>query len=187
MTLIRKATSSDSKAIAACLLIAMEDIVYKFIGEEDPVKARTFMLYLVSKEDNQYSWQNCWVAQDDLKVVAAISLYDGARLRELRQPVIEYLKNLNRDLHLEDETQAGEYYLDTLGVSLDRQGKGIGTALLRFVVDEFVTRRGQTLGLLVDELNPDAKRLYLKLGFKTVERKVFMGKNMEHLQIKVLK
>ena len=58
---IRKARSTDSETIASLLLSAMEDIVYELIGEQDSEKALTFMHYFVKKENNQYSWQNCWV------------------------------------------------------------------------------------------------------------------------------
>lgn len=182
---IRKATLSDSEIIAAHLLLAMEDIVHTFIGDDDPEKAREFMLHFVEKENNQYSHRNCWVVEDNMEAVATINLYNGALLAELRRPVIEYLKSkYNRDFNPGDETQAGEYYIDCLGVTPSRQSQGIGTKLLRFVIEEYVNRNGQTLGLLVDEINPDAKRLYLKLGFKTVGRKILFGKDMEHLQIK---
>lgn len=176
---------NDSEMIAAYLLLAMEDIVFKFIGEANPEKAKEFMLHFVEKDNNQYSYLNCWVAEDNMKVVAAINLYNGAQLSELRQPVIEYLRNrFNKDFNPEDETQAGEYYLDTLGVNPNHRNKGIGTKLLQFVIDEYVNRHGQTLGLLVDEINPNAKRLYLKLGFKSAGTRVLFGKNVEHLQIK---
>ena len=185
MILVRKATLNDSEIIATYLFLAMEDIVYKFIGEEGPEKAREFLLHFVEKDNNQYSYQNCWVVEDNLKVVAAINLYNGALLSELRQPVIEYLRSkFHKDFNPEDETQAGEYYIDSFGVNPNQQNKGIGTKLLQFVIDEYVNRHNQTLGLLVDEVNPNAKRLYLKLGFKSAGRKVLFGKNMEHLQIK---
>jgi ribosomal protein S18 acetylase RimI-like enzyme len=103
----------------------------------------------------------------------------------LRQPVIEYIKSrFNQDFNPQDETQAGEYYIDSLGVDPDQQGKGIGTKLLRFIIDEYVNTHHQTLGLLVDEENPEAKRLYLALGFKHAGKKVLFGKSMEHLQVK---
>ena len=184
MVFVRNATLNDSEIIATYLFLAMEDIVYKFIGEEDAEKAKEFMLHFVEKNNNQYSYQNCWVVEDNMKVVAAINLYDGALLSELRQPVIEYLRSkFDKDFNPEDETQAGEYYIDSLGVNPNQQSKGIGTKLLQFIIDEYVNKRSQTLGLLVDEINPNAKRLYLKLGFKSAGRKVLFGKNMEHLQI----
>jgi ribosomal protein S18 acetylase RimI-like enzyme len=163
----------------------MEDIVCAFIGGKDPEEARKFMLHLVQKDCNQYSYENCWVAEEDLKVVAAINLYNGALLNDLRQPVIGFLKSdYSRDFQYEDETHAGEYYIDSVGVNVDEQGKGIGTKLLQFVIDEYVNKRGHTLGLLVDEVNPNAKRLYLKLGFRSVGEKILFGKKMVHLQMK---
>jgi ribosomal protein S18 acetylase RimI-like enzyme len=185
MTLIRKATPDDSDSIAAYLFLAMKDIVYKLIQQKDPEEARTLLLQFAKSNNNQYSYQNCWVAETDGHVVGAINVYDGAQLSELRQPVVDYIREkFNQDFVPDDETSAGEYYIDTLAVSPDHQGKGIGTSLLQFVIDEHVLKKNYTLGLLVDESNPDAKRLYLKLGFKSVGRKMIFGKNMEHLQIK---
>jgi len=187
MIFIRKATSNDSESITAYLLLAMEDIVCGFIGEQDLQKAREFLLHFVEKDNNQYSYQNCWVVEDqNMKVIAAINLYNGALLSELRQPIVDYVSSkFNKGFNPEDETQEGEYYIDSIGVNPNQQSKGIGTKVLRFIIDEYVNKLGQPLGLLVDETNPNAKRLYLKLGFKPAGRKVLFGKNMEHLQIKV--
>jgi len=142
------------------------------------------MNYFTAKENNQYSYQKCWVAEEDEEVIAAVNVYDGAELNRLRQPVIDYIKSrFKRELKIEDETRAGEYYIDSLGVKPEHQGKGIGSKLLRFLIDEYVTRNGQTLGLLVDEENPDARRLYVRLGFQTAGKQILLGKTMEHLQI----
>jgi len=55
---------------------------------------------------------------------------------------------------------------------------------LQFLIDEYVYKSNETLGLLVDKDNPAAKKLYLKLGFEFVGNKTFAGKQMEHLQLK---
>lgn len=184
MMLIRKAFLTDSERISSCLLLAMEEIVYRFMGEESSEKAQAFMFYFVEKENNQYSWQNCWVVEDEGRVIAAVNVYDGAQLHELRQPVIDYIKTrFNRHIILEDETQSGEYYIDSLGVYPEHRGKGIGTNFMQFLIDEYVTKHHQTLGLLVDEDNEPAKGLYRKLGFKTSGTKTLLGKQLEHLQI----
>ncbi|MBD0298412.1 MAG: GNAT family N-acetyltransferase [Flavisolibacter sp.] len=183
--IIRKATLKDSEFIATHLLLAMEDIVYQFIGGKDPEKAKELLLYFAERENNQYSYQNCWVAVNDKEVVATVNVYNGAQLRELRQPVIEHIRSrFNKDFQPEDETQEGEYYIDSLGVNPDLQGKGIGSKILQFLIDEYAIKRSQTLGLLVEEENLNAKRLYFKLGFKSAGKKVLFGKNMEHLQFK---
>lgn len=183
--IIRKAVWSDAEAIAECLLLAMEEIVFHFIGDDDPVKAKKFLLHFVERENNQYSYENCRVVESDGKIVAAIDIYDGADLHALRAPVIAYVRgHYNPDFDPEDETGAGEFYIDSLGVAPGQQGKGIGSKLLDHVIDEYVTRNHQTLGLLVDEDNPDAKKLYLKLGFISAGKTTLAGKRMEHLQIR---
>jgi ribosomal protein S18 acetylase RimI-like enzyme len=183
--IIRKATIKDSKFIAPYLLLAMEDIIYKFIGEKNYESARYFLLYFIERDNNQYSYQNCFVVEENNEIIAAVNVYDGADLDVLRKPVIEYIKTkFKKDFNPEDETQAGEYYIDSLGVDTKCQGKGFGSKILQFLIAEYVTKKHQTLGLLVEEDNPNAKKLYLKLGFKPVGEKTLVGKKMEHLQIK---
>lgn len=182
--IIRKAVYSDAEAIATHMFLAMQDILYGFIGESHSEKAMAVMAHFVSSENNQYSYQNCWVAEEGSSAVAAVNIYDGGKLEELRKPVIDHIRaKFNADFNPEDETQSGEYYIDTLGVDPRRQGEGIGTRLLQSVINEFVTKQGKTLGLLVDETNPRAKRLYVRLGFNVVGTRMLFGKRMEHLQI----
>lgn len=182
--IIRQATIDDSKFIASCLFLAMEDIVYNFIGERNSHKALQLFQHFAETDNNQYSYQNCWVAEIDGEIVAAVNIYNGENLIELRKPVIQYIKTLyNKDFNPEDETQSGEYYIDTFAVKQSKQGKGIGTKMLQFLIEKYVIQNHQTLGLLVEEDNLPAKKLYYKLGFKPMGKKTLVGKNMEHLQI----
>lgn len=182
---IRSALPEDSQAIAEYLLMAMKDIAYLFIGQQDYKKAKDFLYHFVKSEDNQYSYQNCLVVEDGGDIIAAVNLYDGGKLHELREPIISYVQtHFNEHFNPEDETQAGEYYIDTLAVNPKYQGQGIGTKLLQFLIIEYTVKQNHTLGLLVDKDNPSAKKLYLKLGFKPVGNKTLVGKPMEHLQIK---
>src|SRR6187401_2209664 len=105
MIRVRKATLNDAEVVATYLFLAMEDIVYTFIGEVNRQKAEAFMMHFAKRDSNQYSYQNCWVAEDDVKVVAAINVYDGTRLTELRQPIIDHIKKkFNQEFNPEDET-----------------------------------------------------------------------------------
>lgn len=182
--IIRKASAKDSIYIAPLLLLAMEDIIYTFINKTDYDTALNFLSYFVQKENNQYSYQNCFVAEKDNIIIGAVNLYDGAKLQLLRQPVIDYVKdNYNSNFNPEDETQKGEYYIDTLGVSPAQQGQGTGSKMLHYLIDKYAIKNKHVLGLLVEEDKPDAKKLYLKLGFKVVGKKKLAGKNLDHLQI----
>lgn len=181
--IIRQAVHSDSMAIATHLMLAMETILYQFMGKEDYEEAQRLLLHFVSQENNQYSYQNCLVIDNEGEIVAAVNYYDGGELAALRQPVLDYVKtNFNPGFNPEDETQPGEYYIDSLGVASSMQGKGLGTRLLLFLID-YAKSHHQALGLLVDEKNPEARKLYLKLGFKNIGTKTLLGHQMEHLQV----
>ncbi len=181
---IRKAKLEDAEAIAPLLMLASGDVIYKFIGEEQYEKGKAFLLHFVSSEENQYSFQNCYVVLDGGQVVAAALVYDGARLEELRRPVLDYVhQHYDANLKVEDETQAGEFYIDSLGVALSHQGKGLGSKMLGYLIEEIVYKQSQTLGLLVDKTNYRAKKLYKRLGFAFVEDRELLGFSMEHLQV----
>lgn len=183
--IIRKAVHSDSKYIAPLLLLAMEDIIYKYMGKEDHDSALELVSYFTAKNDNQYSYKNCFVAESDKEIIGAVNIYNGAKLKKFRAPIIEYVRNnFNPDFDLEDETEGGEYYIDSLGINPKYQGKGIGSQILQFLIEKYVHENKNVLGLLVEEGNPNAKKLYLKLGFKPVGYKILVTKKMEHLQIK---
>jgi len=182
---IRKAVLKDSESIAPLLLLAMEDIVFKFIGEEDPLKARNFLFHFLKLENNQYSYQNCFVAEIDNTIVAAVNIYDGSNLESLREPVKNFIEiNFGKPFTPEDETETGEYYIDSIGVDTQYRGLGIGSKLLLSLINFYVTNRNQTLGLLVVEENNIAKNLYLKLGFKIEGFKILLGEKLIHLQLK---
>lgn len=182
--IIRKAQKSDSEYIAPILLLAMEDIIYKFIKRNDHASAKEFLQYFTGSENNQYSYQNCLVAEENDIIIGAVNIYKGADIETLRKPVIDYVrKYFNPEFDPELETQEGEFYIDALGVNPDYQGNGIGSQILQYLIQEYVLKNHETLGLLVEENNPSAKKLYLKLGFRVVGEKTLVGKRLEHLQI----
>lgn len=183
--IIRKAKPEDAKVIAPFMLLAMEDIVFQFIGDNSREKAIYFLETLIGTKANQYSYENCWVVESEDEIIASATIYDGAKLQELRTPVAAIIKSMfHRDFSPEDETQDGEFYIDCVGVNPNQQGKGIGSKIFEFLIEEYVYKRNKTIGLLVDKDNPNAKKLYLKLGFKVMEEKILTGKQLEHLQFK---
>lgn len=181
--IVRKANPEESGAIARLIFLAMKDIIYQFIGEDSTEKAIDFLDSLVKEKKNQYSYQNCWVVDSDHTIVAAAIVYDGGDLAALREPVANKIKVLfDRPFQPEDETQAGEFYIDCIGVDPSQQGKGIGSIVLHHLIEEYVIGHKQKLGLLVDKDNPNAKKLYLKLGFEVIGEKTLANKLLEHLQ-----
>lgn len=180
---IRKAKKEDADQIAELMILAMTEIVYQFIGKEDFEEGKKFLRELIEQEENQYSYQYIYVAENSEMILGQVCLYPGGLLKSLRQPVLDAIKTKYQiDYQTVDETQEGEIYIDTIAVNPLAQGQGIGKLLLEFVIEEFVNKQKETLGLLVDAANPNAKRLYEKMGFVVKNELSIFGKKMEHMQ-----
>ncbi|MCD8540022.1 MAG: GNAT family N-acetyltransferase [Leadbetterella sp.] len=185
---IRKAIQEDAEVVARLLLLAMEDIVFEFLGTRDKQAAIDFMLHLVRTENSQYSCRNVYVACHEGRIMGAVNAYDGALLEELRKPVVQYVYSLTRKpFEPENETDPGEFYIDSIGVDPEWQGRGVGGKLLRYLISEYGEKQGLTLGLLVEKANPAARRLYEKAGFRKTGEKMLVGKAMDHLQWRQVK
>lgn len=181
--IIRKAYKEDAPQVAKLIFLAMTEIVYQFIGQEDKEESIRFLTKLAEQEGNQFSYTNIFVAEENGSILGQISLYPGEQLKSLRQPVLDLIKKqYNINYLTEDETEAGEIYLDTIAVNPNTQGKGIGKQLIQYIIEEYVNKQKQTLGLLVDKDNPNAKRLYERMGFQKVKDKIVFGKELEHMQ-----
>lgn len=73
-----------------------------------------------------------------------------------------------RFLEFLEAREPNSLYVEALAVDPDHQGLGIGTQLLKHA-EELATERGLgSLSLDVDESNPNAKRLYERVGFHQI-------------------
>ncbi|WP_270090607.1 GNAT family N-acetyltransferase [Sphingobacterium sp. SYP-B4668] len=179
---IRKAQPTD-EAAAALMLQAMEDIVYRFIGKKDKKEATYFLTELFKQKSNQYSYENTFVAIDENdQIVGSITAYDGDQLASLRAPVLRLMQDkYNQHLQLDNETDGDELYLDTIAVAPNQQGKGIGGLLLRHILNYAQDHNFSKVGLLVDFTNPNAQRLYARVGFQIDSKKDFAGGQYYHM------
>jgi ribosomal protein S18 acetylase RimI-like enzyme len=182
---IRKAKKEEANQLAEYLFLAMDGFVYTMIAEKNREKAIVCLAHFCYLENNQYSYQNCWVVELNGEIIAAANVYNGADLLKLRKPVIDYIReNYNPSFNPGIETEAGEFYIDTFAVHLQFQGKGIGLKILEFLIEEYVVDQKSPLGLLVESDNVAANKLYTKAGFCYVQKREFLTKVLDHLQIK---
>ena len=82
---------------------------------------------------------------------------------------------------MDDETGAGELYLDSLAILPDYRRQGIAKALL-LATKERANQLGlPCVGLLVDKENPVGEALYSSVGFRYVGDNKWGGHPMKHL------
>ena len=185
MTEIREATKSQAEEIARLIMTAMtDDCCLYFCGEGYGLEDfRRMMTMLVEREDSQYSYLNTLVAMDADKVVGISVSYDGGRLHELRQAFVEAAREYIGKDHsgMDDETQAGELYLDSLAVQPEYRRQGIARKLL-LATKQRANRLGlPCVGLLVDKHNPIGEALYASVGFRYANDSQWGGHPMKHL------
>lgn len=185
---IRPGRRADAPAIAQVVMEALHAEGCRNLagGEERlPLLADVFT-QLCAADNSQYSYRNTLVAEDaDGTVAGAIVAYDGARLHELRRAFIlkanEILGYDLREEDMHDETDGGEIYLDSLAVFPEYRGKGLARQLLNAAMDAH-RDAGKPFGLLCAPANPDAYKLYLRLGFADIGTRPFAGITMRHLR-----
>jgi len=182
---IRPATQDQAAAIAELIMMAMtDDCCLHFCGEGAGLDDfRQMMTALVARDDSQYSYRNTLAAMDGNRLVGIATSYDGGQLHELRRAFIESAKRyLHRDHSaIDDETEAGELYLDSLAVVPDYRNRAIATRLLQATQQRARDLGIPRVGLLVDQGNPNAERLYSALGFVVANECSWGGHPMRHL------
>lgn len=186
--IIANAQPHQASDIASLIMLAMNhDCCRYFAGPNHTLNDfHQLMTRLVQRNDSQYSFLHTLVALDDNQVIGCCVSYEGGRLRALRQAFIdEALNSFGIDYSgMNDETQAGELYVDSLAVDARYQGQGIATALLNATCKK-AEALGLPVGLLVDKGNPDAERLYHRLGFHYIDDGEWGSHPMKHLQKKI--
>lgn len=180
------AGKEQAAEITELIMEAMDyDCCKNFAGESHTLDDfRQMMKSLVEMDDSQYSYRNTLVAMSGDDIAGCIVGYDGKDLLRLRRRFVEAAKEyLGQDFsNMDEETKAGEYYLDSLCVKPQYRKRGIATSLIMAAISK---HGSQPVGLLVDHTHPWAERLYRHIGFRFVNETSWGGHAMNHLQYPV--
>lgn len=187
---IDQATPDMASHIASLIMEAMNpQCCQNFAGPQHTlVDFHRMMTRLVEMEDSQYSYRNTLVATNNEGILVGILVgYDGAKLKTLRARFIqEAIVSFGIDYSgMDAETEAGEFYIDSLAVSSNYRGKGVARQLLQAAIERARELGISKVGLLCDKGNPNAERLYAHVGFVYVNDTTWGGHAMKHLQINV--
>lgn len=177
---VRPATADDAATIARIVVMAIGDekTLYNYCGED----YHSVLVAVAQADATQYSWRYALIAEVDGSVAGAIVGYDGAELETLRAGTFAIIReHIGRVPTIPNETEAGEYYLDSVGVEPEYRGCGVGRALVAALCEKAFSEGHERVGLIVDSSNPTAEQLYSSLGFERVGTRLFFGHHMWHL------
>jgi ribosomal protein S18 acetylase RimI-like enzyme len=178
--MIRRARKEEAAQIAELFMLAwpVEEIMksngltYEQLHES--------MIAIATTEETIYSYENTIVAEVDGMVVGAMCAYDGADYQRLKQPIVDILGADSGFAQLK-ETEAGEFYLDSVGVFPEYRGRGIASCLFEAQCERAASLGHKVAGLIVDVDKPQAEALYARLGFTYLDDKDFFGHTMKHM------
>ena len=178
--MIRRARKEEAAQIAELFMLAWpideilesNGLTYEQLHES--------MTAIAAAEETIYSYENTIMAEVDGKVVGAMCAYDGADYQRLKQPIVDVLGADSGFAHLK-ETEAGEFYLDSVGVLPEYRGKGIASSLFEAQCERAASLGHKVAGLIVDVDKPQAEALYARLGFIYLDDKDFFGHTMKHM------
>ena len=177
----RPATREDAEIIAKAIAMAIgdEEALRRYCGDD----YMAVLAEIARCEATQYSWQYAIVAEIEGRVAGAVVGYDGGQLYTLREGTFAVLRRcVGRTPNIVDETEAGEYYLDSVGVLPEYRGLGVGRALVEAFCRRAFMEGHTCVGLIVDYENHNAETLYTSLGFRRINTKPFFTHQMWHLQ-----
>ena len=135
---------------------------------------------IAANEETIYSYENTIVAEINGKVAGAMCAYDGADYRRLKQPIVDAL-GPDCGFAKMKETEAGEFYLDSVGVLPEYRGRGIASRIIDAQCKRAAALGHGAAGLIVDVDKPQAEALYTRLGFVHLDDKDFFGHAMKHM------
>ncbi|KRN27655.1 acetyltransferase, GNAT family [Lactobacillus selangorensis] len=166
---IRAAKKADVDEVLPLIKIVFDEMempIFEKIPDQD-------LYHVLSEayatEDYRYSYRHTTVAVEDGHVVGIAVGYPEVEEATIDDAIAPFLPEigLSKDLKFftDKEARPGEWYLDTLAVAENKQGHGIGTALLKYLPEHLRQQGEQVISLSVDFENPQAEKLYKRMGF----------------------
>jgi len=176
--LVRRARVEDAEAVAALIHLAGPE-VYDFVFGPRRAQVLDFICHEFRSGRGYVRHQNVWVAEVAGEVVAAACTYAAkggtAAFLGWLANVLGFYGSLRALPVLRRAWQAravvngplpGGLYVSELGVAARCRAQGLGTLLMKAVIDDARQRGLRSVSLSVSSRHVAARRLYRRLGFE---------------------
>ncbi|GCF08315.1 GNAT family N-acetyltransferase [Dictyobacter arantiisoli] len=180
---IRPARKTDAQDALPLIYQVISGFSGTLLGSRTEQEFHEVIADFFQAENNRFSYQNYLVAEVGQRVAGLLLLYHGRDAEVLDRPILEHARRVknNPTFRLDKEADEDEWYIDTLSVSPDYAGQGIGTALMKAAEEQVRQRQDRKLALLVEEENTRAHRLYQHLGYKEDKKTMLYGISLLHM------
>ena len=160
--IFRKATVEDAPLIS---LIMMEAVGMDAMSGTAPIPSE--VVEMCKRNDTLYTYEHALLCCVDGKPIGGIISYSGSQYKTRRKCTFQLIRHLlTFDIEqMQDETQDGEYYLDSLAILPAYRNRGLGRQLIERSV-QYAEQMGLIPVLACAPQNDRAHRLYSSIGFR---------------------
>ena len=145
----------------------------------------------ITDPDYRYSYTRGIVDEREGKVAGIVYGYTDEEEPIIDQPLEKksYKKHGIYEqvkMFTDRETFPDEWYLDSICVSEEFRGQGIGSSFVRSIATNRQKQNRDVIGLSCDKQNPQARKLYERHGFKVIGERTISGHLYDHMQKKIV-
>lgn len=180
-TVFRPALVEDCYAIAHLFRIASDgvsDYIWSTLADDYPGLTRIEIgAKRYSNETSLFSYKNCLLAERDGEVIGMMLTFPIAEVEGGDTASQEMASELTSNVSDEPDVLApynlespGTWYICALALFPEFRGEGVGTEFLAIAHQQAAERGFSELSLLCFEQNTRALNLYLRNGFKVIDR-----------------
>ena len=174
---------------AVPLIYASGPDAFDFVFKNKKYSAQDFLKFSFTRKGGEFSFDNHYALWQNNEIIAVGSVFNHQKARAFTfadaKNIIRFYKigGIRVALNgLKVETMIklpnkNEITIGHLGVKENRRWQGIGTILIKKLMEVSNKNVSAYFILDVSEENPKAKALYTKLGFKTIKYYVSSFKN----------
>ncbi len=187
--ILRPMAVQDSQPVSTLIVMAIEDLADQFTKATTSEALSDRLQMLINTAETRFSASYGLVVEEQGRVAGAGFAYPGKVMRQLTQNMLDQMKTIGANYHVEEEhrlvsfkeANEDEYYIDNLAVFEDFRGKGYS----RKIIEAFEARARaegfSKISILADLHNPNAKAIYLRMGY--VPDSIFrvLGHDYDHL------
>ncbi|GAK48596.1 acetyltransferase [Secundilactobacillus oryzae JCM 18671] len=185
MLTIRTAQSDDASQIAPLINLIFDEMQLEEL-EDVPEPGLEKVITMAYRTKDYLSGKATTVVAEANGQVVGVAFGYPSENEEAVDRVLEDLSAQSDDFEepvsFESETSGHEWYLDSIAVSPEYQGHGVGSQLLK-ALPKYADANGQlVIGLNVDFENPGAMKLYERHGFEVVGKRMIGDHEYYHMQ-----
>ncbi|KNF09578.1 acetyltransferase [Gottschalkia purinilytica] len=179
---IRRAKQEDHIYSSELILNAIEGLGKTFTGYNEKRDIVDTLSKFFQMDECRFSYKNTIVYEEDKKVVGVILGYCSNDTDKLDEAIIKHLREMGiKRGAFDKESFENEYYIDTVSVDPQYQGRGIAKKLFKSIEDEARKLGHDVTSLIVDIDKENAYRLYQKLGYEEDQKMEVDGHLYRHM------